>query len=922
VLPPHPEATEPSEATASLAVAWVARLLAADLSQRDALWQQLALQPAALQAEVRQLHQLSQRSTDALLAGLGSAIAPLPTLCAGEHIGARRLVRHLGTGGMAQVWLAEREAPPQRLEALKFPDRPMNAVEWQRFEREAQVLARLDLTGVARLHDVGVLGTPGAPGARPYLVMEYVVGQVITEGLDARRLDVRARVEVFLQLVQVVEQVHRHMVVHRDIKPSNVLLDGSGQVRLLDFGIAKLLDAQGHPQDTPTLAADRLLTAAYAAPEQILGVAVSAATDVHALGLLLAELLAGRTARMPLPSTADGLRRLLQHAVEDEPPPLAALLPTGPDALQALAEARSTTGPALRRALQGDLAVIVAKALRLDPAQRYPTAAALADDVQRWLDQRPILARAPSLRYRLACFIDRHRVAVAAGALAALGLAGSAGLAWHQYQDASDQRAWGRAMEAVGNSVLSVIDPDIAGAHQVTSVELIDRASAAIAADAAIGPADQRRLAVRLGELYEQAGAHAKATAVYAAELQAARRAREPLAEARANLLLADVAMLRGDTDLADQYLRATQPPGPTPGPDWRHLMARRDLLAGERLSDLRQYAAADSVLAPAQAVLDQWASADLVWRARAARVRGANARMWGRLDLARAQLARAAALYGERGGPGQLHQLSVRLDLVALDNWAGRHAAALQALPELCEALHQRLGRGHVRSLVCATETAMAQLRLGQFDAAAQTLARLQPELIRTDGVRRLHAEAARGLAVRLAMYRGEPEAETQLRTLLQEADAGAPTRSAEVLRRLLGELLLRQGRDAEAVPVLQQTARRQTEMAGADHPSVAATQLLLAIAAARAGRLDEADQQWRTAEPVLLRTLGADHPATLATQAYLALVHPVPEAQRPALVGAVQAALGWQPGAKTVMEVVFRGRPFANWPNLPVLH
>jgi eukaryotic-like serine/threonine-protein kinase len=336
-----------------------------------------------------------------------------PADAVGAPIGPYRLLRELGKGGMGTVWLAERtDGLIRRPVALKLPRGawPPDALA-ERMARERDILAALTHPHIARLYDAGVTA-----GDRPYLALEYVEGHPIDEYCGAHGLDVRARLRIFLQVVHAVAYAHAKLVVHRDLKPSNILVTADGQVRLLDFGIAKLLDEGQAGQPSLTELAGRPHTPEYASPEQVSGEPLSIASDVYSLGVVLYELLTGSR---PYKVRRDS-RRALEDAIlqSDVSPPSA-----------------SAADPASRRAVRGDLDTIVLKALKKAPDDRYPTVNAFGDDIERCLDGRPVLARPDSRGYRLRKFIARNRLATAASAATLIVIvAGSVISAWQAYE--------------------------------------------------------------------------------------------------------------------------------------------------------------------------------------------------------------------------------------------------------------------------------------------------------------------------------------------------------------------------------------------------------------------------------------------------------------------------------------------------------
>jgi Tol biopolymer transport system component/serine/threonine protein kinase len=349
-----------------------------------------------------------------------------PPSLAGRTIGAYRLVSPIGQGGMGVVWLAERcDGQFEASVAVKLLDIRFGRFE-ARFRREANILARLTHPNIAHLIDAGV-----ASGGQPYFVLELVEGQPIDRYCDDRRLDVRARVQLFLDVLAAVAHAHAHRIVHRDLKPPNVLVRTDGHVKLLDFGIAKLLQAdsdEGAPS-TVTLEGGGALTPAYAAPEQVRGGAVTAATDVYALGVLLYVLLSGQHPCGDVTSPADLMKAIVD--VDAPAPSAAAVTETEREPKpETRASNRATTTARLQRQLQGDLDTIVAKALKKEPAERYASVADLADDLRRHLASEPIRARRDSFQRRTARFVRRHPSPATAAAIGVVALVGATGYYW------------------------------------------------------------------------------------------------------------------------------------------------------------------------------------------------------------------------------------------------------------------------------------------------------------------------------------------------------------------------------------------------------------------------------------------------------------------------------------------------------------
>jgi len=388
----------------------------------------------------------------------GTALDMMAEADAGEVVGSYTLERALGRGGMGTVWLAHRS--DGRFEghvAIKFLDAArFSRGGAERFEREGSLLARLTHPNIARLIDAGVTGR-----GQPYLVLEYVEGEPIDRWCDDHGLETEARVHLFLEVLAAVAHAHGKLILHRDLKPSNILVTADGRVKLLDFGIAKLLEDEEQPAPATELTqlAGRAFTPDFAAPEQVEAGEVTMATDVYALGVLLYVLLSGvHPTAVATQSPVERLRAI----VETEPTRLSErVLRT-----QATLEGEPIERLDQRaRALRGDLDNIVAKALKKAPLERYRTVDAFADDLRRYLNHEPVLARGDALSYRISRFVRRHRLAVGAAALLLVTLiAGIAGTAWQaieakrQRTEALAQRDRAQALLARNEAIFDFFD--------------------------------------------------------------------------------------------------------------------------------------------------------------------------------------------------------------------------------------------------------------------------------------------------------------------------------------------------------------------------------------------------------------------------------------------------------------------------------
>jgi len=335
-----------------------------------------------------------------------------------ERIGPYRVLREIDSGGMGAVYLAEREEHFRQQIAIKLIKRglPEN-VTLRRFEQERQILARLEHAYIARLLDGGT-----TKDGQPYFVMEYVEGQPITRYCDDRRLSLDARLALFRRVCAAVSFAHQNLIVHRDLKPSNILVAMDGTPKLLDFGLAKIIDPSRELDQT--ISAMQIMTPAYASPEQVLGNAITVASDIYSLGVILYELLAGKrpyhTGNLSPLDTA----RLI---CDFQPPPPSANF-SNEGAVADTAARRSSTPGRLARRLSGDLDNIVMMALRKDPARRYASVEQFSEDIRLYLRKRPIQARRDSVPYRVTRFVQRNQLAISAFTLAAIAIVSGIGI--------------------------------------------------------------------------------------------------------------------------------------------------------------------------------------------------------------------------------------------------------------------------------------------------------------------------------------------------------------------------------------------------------------------------------------------------------------------------------------------------------------
>jgi eukaryotic-like serine/threonine-protein kinase len=481
---------------------------------------------ATLRQEVEALLDSGEQAEDYLWALARRARAPIEGgtgyFAEGRQLGAYRLLWQIGQGGMGAVYLAERaDRQFEKQVAVKLLPMGLDTgAARERFLAERRILANLEHPGIARLLDAGI-GEDGTP----YFVMEYVDGEPIDAYCHRRRLGIAERIDLFLQVCAAVQYAHRNLVVHRDIKPGNILVTPDGAARLLDFGIAKVLGSvPGSDATAPMRTAGLVMTPAYASPEQVRGETVTTLTDVYALGGLLYELLAGQAPLQAAGLSPGQLEQLI--CLQDPVPPSVA-------ARRAAAAGRGTAagsaGTGISRNMWGDLDTIALMALRKEPSLRYGSVAELVEDLHRYRDGLPVRARVPSVRYRIAKFARRNRLAVAAGGLVVMSLVGGLGGAVAHSVRLEEERDRARFEATRAESVTAFLidlfdDAGSSGARDTLSVgQLLARGEERLGPDAELQPLVRIELLGALSRAYERTGLDAAARRMSEVRLAAVR---------------------------------------------------------------------------------------------------------------------------------------------------------------------------------------------------------------------------------------------------------------------------------------------------------------------------------------------------------------------------------------------------------------
>lgn len=841
---------------------------ALDGNARDAFVATACPDDLPLRDELRRLLAAEPDADDAVGGAIGAAAAQLVRADAqgriGQRLGPWRIVAHHADGGMGAVYRAERDDGQYTQQvAVKLLNPAFVTDDAKaRLDAERRILARLEHPHIARLLD----GGRTADGV-PYLVMEFVAGQPIDAWCDQQALGTRARLALFAQVCSAVDHAHRNLVVHRDLKPSNILVDAQGQPRLLDFGIAKLLD------DAPgiTRTGDRVLTPSHASPEQITGGPVTTATDVYALGVLLYDLLAGKP---PYGGGDTPPATLARQIVETEPTRPSAAVGDGSSRRLQAARARGErlTPERLARELAGDLDNIVLMALRKEPERRYASAAALADDIQRCLAHLPVRARPDTLAYRSAKFLRRHPVAVPVSAIAAvLALAGSAGFTWQLAQErdralAAETRA--RQAAAFTASVLENTGANRDAAREVSVQTLLEQATTRVQTELADQqPEVATRMRLAIGTALHTWGAYDEALEVLQPALDEA-RARGPAGErdlAEVLKLLGTVTHDLGQLEVSLDWTQQAEAVWRRVGNAGEQAFALSDLALA--LNGLRRREEAQPVFREALAMMRQahdgdhddtaWLLNNMAWGLHAmgrldeaAPLYEEAVAMQRRLGTALVDLSQTqnnlAGLYYDRGemdraehlwrdvlaqyesvfGAGG-HAAVARgqniLAVVAIDR--GQFDDAVQLTGEALATNLRLLGENHRWTAVTLQSHGVALLRVGRLDEAERHL--LQAQAIRRALLPPAHGNHVGthlGLA-RLGLARGTPaglgQAERESRAALVVIDAlPSPDRvPLDDVELTLARALALQGRRDEAGRLAAQVVARMQTQKAADH-------------------------------------------------------------------------------------------------------
>jgi serine/threonine protein kinase/Tfp pilus assembly protein PilF len=813
--------------------------------------------------------------------GQGDGMAPVPM--EGQRLGPYRIVRKLGSGGMGDVYLAERaDEEYQQLVAIKLVRAGLFSAQVQsRLRMERQILATLQHPNIARLLDGG-----RTPDGTPYLVMEYIDGEPIDVYCNRRRLPLTERIELVRTVCAAVHYAHQNLVVHRDLKPNNILITPDGVPKLLDFGIAKLLDTR---QSLHTLAVThydfRVMTPAHASPEQVRGDVITTSSDIYVLGVLLYEILCGRKPFLFVGSRITDMERII---CEQEPTPPSVALKRLAEESQALLDdivaCRSTTAARLEKDLSGDLDNIILMSMRKDTARRYGSAEQLSADLCRHLEGQPVLATSDTWLYRTNKFVRRHTLAVGASALALVTLAGFSVVTYVQSQRVARERDIAAAERARAEQVSSFLvelfelsDPSKSRGNQVTARELLDIGARRVSVGLSDQPATRATLLGTIGQVYGSLGLYGDAVNLQREALESRKKlyGERHTEVAAALAALGDALQEQGMLEEAEVQLNAA-------------LAMQRDLLGATavqiaptlrylgRLADQKGLTAAAERFYEESIALYRKHNMDR--QPEAASVMNDLAGLYlQRSDYNRAAQLYRAALDIDRLALGQDHpQVAIHIQSLALTlHRQGKLDEAEPLYVQSVDLMQRVLGERHPTTLDTMANYGNFLRRRGQYARAEPVLRRVLESDIAARGARHTFVGHDHvNLGNLLMDERRYPDAERDFRTALEIYKESLPADHPFVAAAMsgLGRAQFRQGRIVEAEQTLRAATTIGAKALPADSPPLALARSALGELLVSQKRYDEAGPLLRDSYPIILQINGKDAVVTREAQEAMA--------------------------------------------------
>ncbi len=810
----------------------------------------------------------------------------------GDRIGPYRVLRTLGTGGMGEVYLAERaDAQFEQQVAIKVVHGGALAAGTgihSRLKLERQILAQLDHPNIAHLLDGGSLAD-----GRAYIVMEYVDGIAIDAYCDLNRLDIVARLKLFQIVCAAVHYAHQNLIVHRDLKPSNILVTAAGVPKLLDFGIAKLLDERQAGQHTlaMTQADIRIMTPDHASPEQVRGEPITTSSDVYVLGVLLYKLLAGTG---PFLISSVRLSEIERAICERDPRPPSQTVPIDDsEESRSIADARGTNPKRLLRSLAGDLDNIVLMAMRKEPERRYASAQQMASDIQRYLEGRPVIARRDTWSYRSSKFVRRHWLPVTAGVGAAalvlafaantyrqsLRIAAERDRVAQQRERAEHERARAEEVSSFLVNLFKLSDPEENRGNQVTARELLDSGAKRLRAGLQDQPETKAALLSTVGAVYDSLGQYQEALPILDESLRLQDQSHDA---SRINTLLelgharTQLGDLRGAETPLQEALRLAETDFGARSLESAHALWNLGLLRHEQ----GQYSQAKDLYIRSLAILEQKAAppTDISVVLDDLATVYTREQQW-----VPAKQTYERALDIDRRVLGDDHprvaSRLANLAFVAQNMGELKHAEALYL--DALRRGQRAYGDRHFNTTVFKSNYGLLLQREGRLAEAEPLLRSVLDVRLSLLGADHFMVGYARQSLAMLLHDKGDlPGAESEFRQALAVYDKSLPENHQYRASLLMhfARLLVDRGKFAEGLAKSDESIKIWAATLPASSPPLAQAHAIHAYALEHAGKSSEAAGELEAAVPILVKARGVDDPVVRRAQTWLKAAHPNP--------------------------------------------
>ncbi|MFK7955579.1 MAG: tetratricopeptide repeat protein [Lysobacterales bacterium] len=742
-----------------------------------------------------------------------------------DCIGPYQVVRELGQGGMGTVYLASRprDGFDQQVAVKLLHATGAPPVLRERFRLEQEVLAKLRHNAIAGLIDAGTTDL-----GEPYVVMEYVQGENLTDFARSQSMSLKARLGLFLQLTGAISYAHSNLVVHRDIKPDNVLVDPQGMVKLLDFGIAKLLPGDGEASQLGTLTRAGAMTPPYASPEQVRGQPITIASDIYSLGVVLYELLSGQ---LPYQVDASASTLELERQICDTNP--------APPSQRLTESVSAVYG---QRHLRGDLNNIVAKAMQKEPSRRYSSAAQLAEDIQRFLDGQPVSAQKDSFTYRTRKLIARNPLGAVASGILLLSIVAFTAITWRQSLEIEKQRDSAQLEAAAASQVadfmvglFEVSDPRAGDMPKLSARDLLDRAAADIDSDITDAPLQRARLMHVLGLAYTNLGDYAGGQKLLNQALGLRREFLGNNSQQVAESLnrIGNFHREYGELKAAEAALREALEIRQriTAGPDEGLADSYNNF--GLFLREMGNYPDALEMLNRSNEMHQALSGPDSAQLGAPLHNLAQAADALGQYDKAKTLLRRALDIKRRHGKQQQATYANSLAVLAAIELKLGEYESSLKNRSESLATRRAVYSEAHPSLVAGLTGMAATHIRVGQLDIAEGLLDEAEVAAVMVNG----------------------PDGTQMARVLTQR-----------------GALSMARKRHRAAVAALAQALSIREQKLRPNHPSVASSQLALGKALMAMDELEQAQPLIQAALDQRARTLPENHPHVISASAALA--------------------------------------------------